>query len=126
MAIERENELIDLEIAPDSAQEISTPMMNGDALMLDDGSAIVHPAEDTSMEGAFNANLAEFIPDDELEALASDLVSDYEYDKDAILVNSPSNIVNQKIKIFSNINLDPFYLDAKILMIEKNYKFLIK
>ena len=83
MAIERENELIDLEIAPDSAQEISTSMMNGDALMLDDGSAIVNPAEDTSMEGAFNANLAELIPDDELESLSGSLVGDYKYDKDA-------------------------------------------
>ena len=83
MAIERENELIDLEIAPDSAQEITTPMMNGDALMLDDGSAIVNPAEDTSMEGAFNANLAELIPDDELESLSGSLVGDYKYDKDA-------------------------------------------
>ena len=83
MAIERENELIDLEIAPDSAQEITTPMMNGDALMMEDGSAIVNPAEDTSMEGAFNANLAELIPDDELESLSGSLVSDYEYDKDA-------------------------------------------
>ena len=84
MAIEKNNpELIDLEIEQGVEQEITSPMMEGDALMLDDGSAIVNPAEDTSPEGAFNANLAELIPDDELEALASDLVSDYEYDKDA-------------------------------------------
>jgi hypothetical protein len=83
MAIEKVNEEIDLEIAPDSAQEISTPMMEGDALMLGDGSAIVNPMEDTSPQGAFNANLAELIPDDELESLAGALVSDYEYDKDA-------------------------------------------
>ena len=70
MAIEKVNEEIDLEIAPDSAQEISTPMMEGDAMMLDDGSAIVNPVEDTSLQGAFNANLAELIPDDELESLA--------------------------------------------------------
>jgi hypothetical protein len=43
MAIEKVNEEIDLEIAPDSAQEISTPMMEGDSMMLDDGSAIVNP-----------------------------------------------------------------------------------
>ena len=83
MAIERENELIDLEITPDSAQEITKPMMNGDALMLEDGSAIVNPLPDTSMQGAFNANLAELIPDDELESLSGSLVSDYKYDKDA-------------------------------------------
>ena len=70
MAIEKEIELIDLEITPDSAQEISTPIMEGDAMMLDDGSAIVNPMEDTSMQGAFNANLAELIPDDELETLS--------------------------------------------------------
>ncbi len=45
MAIEKINEEIDLEIAPDSAQEISTPMMEGDAMMLEDGSAIVNPIE---------------------------------------------------------------------------------
>ncbi len=83
MAIERENELIDLEIAPDSAQEITSPMMEGDALMMEDGSAIVNPLPDTSMEGAFNANLAELIPDDELESLSGSLVGDYKYDKDA-------------------------------------------
>jgi hypothetical protein len=84
MAIEKNNpELIDLEIEQGVEQEITSPMMDGDALMLDDGSAIVNPAEDTSMEGAFNANLAELIPDDELTALANELTSDYEYDKDA-------------------------------------------
>src|SRR5210317_503378 len=83
MAIEKVNEEIDLEIAPDSAQEITAPMMEGDAMILDDGSAIVNPVEDTSPEGAFNANLAELIPDDELESLAGGLISDYEYDKDA-------------------------------------------
>ena len=80
MAIEKVNEEIDLEIAPDSSQEISTSMMEGDAMMLDDGSAIVNPVEDTSPEGAFNANLADLIPDDELDTLAGGLISDYEYD----------------------------------------------
>ena len=79
MAIEKVNEEIDLEIAPNSAQEISAPTMEGDTMMLDDGSAIVNPVEDTSMEGAFNANLADLIPDDELESLAGGLISDYEY-----------------------------------------------
>ena len=78
MAIEKVNEEINLEIAPDSAQEITTPMMEGDAMMLDDGSAIVNPVEDTTPQGAFNANLAELIPDDELESLSGSLVSDYE------------------------------------------------
>ncbi len=83
MAIEKENELIDLEIQPNSEQEISVPGVEDNAIMLEDGSAIVNPLEDTSEQGAFNANLAELIPDDELESLASGLVGDYEYDKDA-------------------------------------------
>ena len=83
MAIEKVNEEIDLEIEPNSAQEIDAPVMEGDAMMLEDGSAIVNPAEDTTDQGAFNANLANLIPEDELESLASGLMKDYEYDKDA-------------------------------------------
>ena len=83
MAIEKVNEEINLEIEPNSAQEIDAPMMEGDALMLEDGSAIVNPAEDTTDQGAFNANLADFIPEDELQSLAAGLMKDYEYDKDA-------------------------------------------
>jgi len=84
MAIEKNNQdLIDLEIEQGVDQEISTPMMDGDAMMMEDGSAIVNPLPDTSEQGAFNANLAELIPDDELESLSGSLVSDYEYDKDA-------------------------------------------
>jgi hypothetical protein len=83
MAIERENAPIDLEIEPNSAQEIDAPVMEGDAMILDDGSAIVNPAEDTTDQGAFNANLAELIPEDELQSLAAGLMKDYEYDKDA-------------------------------------------
>ncbi len=42
MAIEKENQdLIDLEIEKASEQEVTSPMLEGDALMLDDGSAIV-------------------------------------------------------------------------------------
>ena len=83
MAIERENAPIDLEIEANSAQEIDAPVMEGDAMILDDGSAIVNPAEDTTDQGAFNANLADLIPDDELQSLAAGLMNDYEYDKDA-------------------------------------------
>jgi hypothetical protein len=73
MAIEKVNEEINLEIEPNSAQEIDAPVMEGDALMLEDGSAIVNPAEDTTDQGAFNANLADLIPDDELQSLAAGL-----------------------------------------------------
>ena len=83
MAIEKNNpdDQIDIKIEPDSAREIQQPLMEGDAMILDDGSAIVNPAEDTSEQGAFNANLAELITEDELESLAAGLMSDYEYDK---------------------------------------------
>ncbi len=74
MAIEKVNEEINLEIEPNSAQEIDAPTMEGDALLLDDGSAIVNPAEDTTDQGAFNANLADLIPDDELQSLAAGLM----------------------------------------------------
>ena len=40
MAIEKVNEEINLEIAQDSAQEITTPMMEDAAMMLDQGSEI--------------------------------------------------------------------------------------
>jgi len=85
MAIEKNNpdDQIDIQIEPDSAREIQQPLMEGDAMILDDGSAIVNPAEDTSEQGAFNANLADLITEDELESLSSGLMSDYEYDKDA-------------------------------------------
>ena len=85
MAIEKNNpnDQIDIKIEPDSAREIQQPLMEGDAMILDDGSAIVNPAEDTSEQGAFNANLADLITEDELESLAAGLMSDYEYDKDA-------------------------------------------
>jgi len=49
----------------------------------------------------------------------------YKFDKNTIAINSSSDISKQKIKIFSNINLDPFYFDTKIIMAEQNYKFLI-
>ena len=85
MAIEKNNEPINLEIEPSSEAQITLPGMDmeGDAMMLEDGSAIVNPAEDTTEQGAFNANLAELIPDDELQSLAGSLMNDYEYDKDA-------------------------------------------
>jgi hypothetical protein len=83
MAIEKVNEDINLDIEPSSEAKISVPGMENNAMMMEDGSAIVNPLPDTSEQGAFNANLAELIPDDELESLSKGLVSDYEYDKDA-------------------------------------------
>ena len=83
MAIEKVNEDINLEIEPAAESQITAPGNSDNTIILEDGSALVNPAEDTSEEGAFNANLAELMPDDELDALSADLTSDYEYDKDA-------------------------------------------
>jgi hypothetical protein len=83
MAIEKVNEDINLEIEPNSEQQISLPGMENNAMMMEDGSAIVNPMPDASGKGAFNANLAEMIQDDELQSLSKGLVGDYEADKDA-------------------------------------------
>ena len=83
MAIEKVNEDINLEIEPNSEAQITVPGMENNAMMMEDGSAIVNPLPDLSGKGAFNANLAEMIPDDELQSLSKGLVGDYEADKDA-------------------------------------------
>ena len=74
MAIEKVNENINLEIEPSSEAQISLPGMENNAVMMEDGSAIVNPMPDASGKGAFNSNLAEMIPDDELESLSKGLV----------------------------------------------------
>ena len=67
MAIEKVNEDINLEIEPNSEAQIALPGMENNAMMMEDGSAIVNPMPDISGRGAFNANLAEIIPDDTAE-----------------------------------------------------------
>ena len=83
MPIEKVNEDINLDIEPSSEAQISLPGMEDNAMMMEDGSASVNPLPDTSGKGAFNSNLAEVIPDDELQSLSKGLVGDYEADKDA-------------------------------------------
>ena len=73
MAIEKVNEDISLEIEPNSEQQISLPGMENNAMMMEDGSAIVNPLPDLSGKGAFNSNLADVIPDDELQSLSKGL-----------------------------------------------------
>ena len=80
MAIEKVNEDVNLDIEPGSEAQITVPGMESNAVMMEDGSAIVNPLPDTSGRGAFNSNLAEVIPDDELESLSKGLVGDYESD----------------------------------------------
>ena len=87
MAIEKNNptEDIELEIESGNDSQIELPGMNmdGGALMLDDGSAIVNPAPETEDQETFYTNLSELLEDSELNNISANLTSDYEYDKDA-------------------------------------------
>jgi hypothetical protein len=49
--------------------------------MLQDGSAIIGP-QTLNMQATFDSNLAEFVDEDELEKMSSDLIADYETDKE--------------------------------------------
>jgi hypothetical protein len=87
VAIEKNNptEDIELEIEAGNDSQIELPGMNmdGGALMLDDGSAIVNPAPETEDQETFYTNLSELLEDSELNNISANLTSDYEYDKDA-------------------------------------------
>tara|TARA_R110000787_G_scaffold231774_2_gene339117 strand:+ start:210 stop:2615 length:2406 start_codon:yes stop_codon:yes gene_type:complete len=87
VAIEKNNptEDIELEIESGNDSQIELPGMNmdGGALMLDDGSAIVNPAPETEDQETFYTNLSELLEDSELNNISANLTSDYEYDKDA-------------------------------------------
>ena len=48
--------------------------------MLQDGSAIVGP-QTLNMQATFDSNLSEFVDEDDLEKMSSDLIADYETDK---------------------------------------------
>ena len=52
----------------------------GEATMLEDGSAIVGDVEETQ-EQEFDSNLAEFVPEDELNRIANELLDKYDRDK---------------------------------------------
>jgi hypothetical protein len=49
----------------------------------------------------------------------------YKFEKDRILIKPSSKLKKQKIKIFSDIGLNPFYFDMQITLVDKNSKFLI-
>ena len=49
--------------------------------MLQDGSAIVGP-QTLNMQATFDSNLSEFVEEDDLEKMSSDLIADYETDKE--------------------------------------------
>jgi len=88
MAIEKQMEPSDLEIEDTDAQEIEVEIVNPDAVSIEteDGGVIV------DFEGSFteelmgpehDANLAEFIDESVLQSMASELVEDFESDRES-------------------------------------------
>lgn len=88
MAIEKQMEPSDLEIEDTDAQEIEVEIVNPDAVSIEteDGGVIV------DFEGSFteelmgpehDANLAEFIDEAVLQSMASELVGDFESDRES-------------------------------------------
>ena len=88
MAIEKQMEPSDLEIEDTDAQEIEVEIVNPDAVSIEteDGGVIV------DFEGSFteemmgpehDANLAEFIDEAVLQSMASELVEDFESDRES-------------------------------------------
>ena len=53
------------------------------------------------------------------------LIINYSVNNNKIIITSPAENNKQKIKIFSDIELDPFYFNSQIYLIEKNSNFLI-
>lgn len=57
--------------------------------------------------------------------LNENITINYLIDGEKIFINSPKENNNQKIKLFSSIELNPFYFNANIYIREKNINFLI-
>ena len=88
MAIEKQMEPSDLEIEETDAENIEVEIINPDAVSIDtgDGGVIIDFEGDISesITGPdHDANLAEFIDEAELESLASDLVGEFNSDRES-------------------------------------------
>ena len=85
MPVEREITTPDLEIeqAPGVNIDVEQPLTNGNAMMLEDGSAIVNPMEEQPNVKNHNANLAEMVDESDLRSIAADLMSEFESDKNS-------------------------------------------
>ena len=83
MPVEREIPTPDLEIeqAPGVEINVEQPLTNGNAMMLEDGSAIVNPMEEQPDAKNHNVNLAEMIDESDLQSISADLMSEFESDK---------------------------------------------
>ena len=86
MAIDKKIQPTESEIVVD--QYASSPIeiniaeeSNNNVEMLQDGGAIIGP-QTLNMQAGFDSNLAEFVDEDELNNISSDLIADYMTDKD--------------------------------------------
>ena len=84
MPVEKEIPTPDLEIekAPGIDINVEQPLTNGNAMMLDDGSAIINPTEEQP-SADHNSNLAELVDESDLRPMAADLMSEFESDKNS-------------------------------------------
>ena len=57
--------------------------------------------------------------------LNDEIIFNYFYNTDKILINSPNLNNNQKVMIYSNIELNPFYFNSQITFFEKDFNFII-
>tara|TARA_A100001015_G_scaffold267579_1_gene317739 strand:+ start:1065 stop:2432 length:1368 start_codon:yes stop_codon:yes gene_type:complete len=60
-----------------------------------------------------------------IDFLNENITINYLIDDEKIFINSPKENNNQKIKILSSIELNPFYFNTNIYISEKNINFLI-
>ena len=65
------------------------------------------------------------IPLDELALPGWDIIFDYKFFGDGGNISSPNLNNKQNIKIFSNFQLSPFFLESEILITNKKINFLI-
>ena len=68
-------------------------------------------------------NNSKFNGESSLNFLNETITIEYYFDSEKIKIISPN--LNERIKIFSNIELNPFYFDANIIFTEHKFKFLI-
>ncbi len=88
MAIEKQMEPSDIEIEETDAENIEVEIINPDAVSIDtdDGGVIIDFEGDISESIAgpnHDANLAEFIDEAELQSLASELVGEFNSDRES-------------------------------------------
>ena len=69
-------------------------------------------------------NKSNFNGSSSIDFLNENISFNYKYLKDKIEINSPNENNNQKIRINSKIELDPFYFDGEIIFEDKSLTFI--